>query len=195
MKKQSVFLLLLLSFPLLFFAKNVSAQDMTPSISPSLTPVQPGSTPIQSGSTGVDYTLPYPGLLPNHPLYFLKAARDKIQGFFISNPIKKAEFELLQSDKRVEASDLLLADKKNVDLAESTFSKAQNYYEDALARVAQAKKQGMETHDIVQKMTIANHKYLEVVVAIQKKVSAKDKEKFVKDKQRVEELAKKVKSL
>src|SRR5438552_3561844 len=65
----------------------------------------------------VDYQLAYPGLLPDHPLYFLKAARDKVYAFFISSPVKKAEFDLLQADKRVESSYLLIQ-KGKVDLAE-----------------------------------------------------------------------------
>ncbi|PIZ98613.1 MAG: hypothetical protein COX78_02915, partial [Candidatus Levybacteria bacterium CG_4_10_14_0_2_um_filter_35_8] len=58
-----------------------------------------------------NYELPYPGLLPDHPLYFLKMTRDKIIGFFISDPIKKAEFDILQSDKRLSAGVYLLNKK------------------------------------------------------------------------------------
>src|ERR1700704_2037322 len=42
-------------------------------------------------SQTVDYTLPYPGLLPDSPLYFLKTFRDRLISFFISSPIKKAD--------------------------------------------------------------------------------------------------------
>lgn len=49
----------------------------------------------------VDYLLPYPGILPDHPLYFLKAFRDRILEALIVDPLRKAEFYLLQADKRV----------------------------------------------------------------------------------------------
>src|SRR3989344_5431146 len=51
----------------------------------------------------VEYNLPYPGLLPDSPFYSLKSLRDKIVSFLISSPLKKAEFNLLQADKRLNA--------------------------------------------------------------------------------------------
>ena len=38
----------------------------------------------------VDYELPYPGLLPDSPLYFLKISRDRLIEFMIGDPIKKS---------------------------------------------------------------------------------------------------------
>ena len=49
----------------------------------------------------IDYTLPYPGILPDNPLYFLKDLRDKIIEFLISDPVNKAEFYILQADKKL----------------------------------------------------------------------------------------------
>ena len=67
----------------------------------------------------VEYELPYPGLLPDNPLYYLKAIRDNILKFLIRDPMKKAEFDLLQSDKRLGASYALLK-KGNYDLCITT---------------------------------------------------------------------------
>jgi hypothetical protein len=39
----------------------------------------------------IDYDLPYPGLLPDHPLYFIKAGRDKITELITRDNIKKAK--------------------------------------------------------------------------------------------------------
>jgi len=36
----------------------------------------------------VQYDLPYTGILPDNPLYFLKALRDNIYGMLITDPIK-----------------------------------------------------------------------------------------------------------
>src|SRR3989304_6415715 len=47
------------------------------------------------------YQLPYPGILPDHPLYTLKAVRDRIQVFLTRDNLKKAEIYLLYSDKRL----------------------------------------------------------------------------------------------
>jgi hypothetical protein len=49
----------------------------------------------------IEYALPYPGMLPDHPLYFLKNLRDHIMDFIIRDHIKKAEFNLLLSDKKL----------------------------------------------------------------------------------------------
>lgn len=51
--------------------------------------------------TPSNYALPYPGMLPDHPLFFLKQIRDRVMEQLISDPIKKAEFYLLQADKRL----------------------------------------------------------------------------------------------
>src|SRR3989344_1770388 len=76
----------------------------------------------------VDYDLPYPGLLPDHPLYFLKMMRDSAIGFLISDPLKKAEFDLLQADKRLNSGLYLLHNDKdkNAELAQSTISKGED---------------------------------------------------------------------
>lgn len=47
----------------------------------------------------IDYVLPYPGILPNHPLYFVKELRDRIIELLVVDPVRKAEFYLLQADK------------------------------------------------------------------------------------------------
>src|SRR3990167_744470 len=52
----------------------------------------------------IQYDLPYPGILPDHPLYVFKTTRDKILEFFTRGNIKKAELYLLFSDKRAKMS-------------------------------------------------------------------------------------------
>lgn len=49
----------------------------------------------------VEYTLPFPGILPTHPLYVFKNLRDRIIEFLIIDPINKAEFYVLQADKKL----------------------------------------------------------------------------------------------
>ncbi len=89
----------------------------------------------------VNYTLPYPGILPNNPLYKIKVARDMLVGFFISDPLKKAEYDLSLTDKRTEAAQMLY-DSGNQALALDTISKAQNYFNQAIEQINLAKKQG-----------------------------------------------------
>lgn len=49
-----------------------------------------------SSSAKIDYTLAYPGLLPDSPLYFSKAAKEKIISFCIMRSIKCA-FKIILS--------------------------------------------------------------------------------------------------
>ncbi len=74
----------------------------------------------------VAYELPYPGLLPDHPLYFLKAIRDRMLDILTLDNQKNAELYLLFSDKRANAAKFL-AEKGRGDLAITTLSKAEKY--------------------------------------------------------------------
>ncbi len=73
-------------------------------------PLAPSAKP-----TPINYTLPYPGILPDHPLYFLKSLRDLILTKLISNPVKKFEFDLLQADKKLNMA-IFLKMKSNLPL-------------------------------------------------------------------------------
>ena len=72
----------------------------------SLFVVKPSHAQMSSASAtptviqGITYELAYPGLLPDHPLYFFKVIRDKVVSLLINDPSKRAEFNLLTSDKR-----------------------------------------------------------------------------------------------
>lgn len=144
--------------------------------------------------TKVDYQLPYPGILPDHPLYFLKASRDRVFAFFISNPMKKAEFDLLQADKRVWSS-LFLVQKGKQDLSESTFSKGENYFEDGLNRMTDAKSQGTGVKDLAKKYITANQKHKEILDDIKRKINDKNSKKFKVVQERLTNLGKRAEEL
>src|SRR3989344_6947435 len=76
-------------------------------------------------SAKIEYYLAYPGILPDHPLYKLKVLRDKITPLLIQDPLKKADFYLLQSDKGILAT-AMLVDKNKIDLAQDTAFKAEH---------------------------------------------------------------------
>lgn len=75
----------------------------------------------------VEYDLAYPGILPDHFLYKLKVLRDKLSVFLISDPKKKADFYLLQADKGILAT-AMLVDNNKIDLASETVLKAEHNY-------------------------------------------------------------------
>jgi len=163
------FLIFLLSFNI-YFAKNFSfAQESVSSDS----------------AQKVNYELPYPGLLPDNPLYFLKMVRDRVVSFLISDPKKKAEFDLLQSDKRLNAGVYLFNKKKFKD-AVSIVSKAENYFEEALQKAKEAKAQGMKTREITNKLINSSKKHKEVLKSLEEKSPLNFKSNFKIQLQRVD---------
>lgn len=96
MKKITwLFVGLMLIVPL-FFVHPVSA--VTPAgVKVTATPL-PTVTPTPGP---VEYVLPYPGILPTHPMYFFKTLRDRIIEMLIADPLSKGEFYILQADKKL----------------------------------------------------------------------------------------------
>jgi hypothetical protein len=119
------------------------------------------STPSAQISN-VQYDLPYTGILPDSPLYFLKALRDNVLALFITDPLKKAEYELLMADKRLGGAEALLAKDKDA-LAITTLSKSGNYFYQAIGQAAIAKRQGENVNDVVSKLVTASIKHQQVI--------------------------------
>lgn len=127
----------------------------------------------------VDYELPYPGLLPDSPIYFLKIIRDKMAGFLISDPLRKAEFNLLQADKRLNAGTYLFNSagrndstekkEKKINLAISTVSKAENYFGESIQKVKEARSEGMETRETISKLINSSSKHQEILRSLEEK--------------------------
>ena len=137
----------------------------------------------------MEYQLPYPGLLPDNFLYKLKTLRDKLVEFLISDPLKKAEFDILQGDKRYNAGLYLYrADPKKEDMIVSTLSKADNYMSEAIASLSQAKKQGEGIEEMANKFLLSNEKHLEVLKNLEKSSSQFFVKQLQHEEQRVHDL-------
>lgn len=144
---------------LLFFffqGSKVLAKD---SMSPSPTP-----TP----ETKIEYQLPYPGLLPGSPLYPLKKLRDRIIEVLTTDPLKKADFYLLQADKNLQTG-VMLVDRGDSKTAESTVSKGENYFEQALGKIISAKEEQQNAQDVLSRMHLSSIKHQEVISSLMKK--------------------------
>ena len=123
-----------------------------------------------------DYALPYPGLLPDNPLYVAKAIRDGIVRFFISDPKQKASFDLLQADKRLSAA-LMLSQQQHFDesLIIQTISKAENYFSYAIGEVKTAKSQGEEVNGLLDQLRDSSFKHEQVISGVLPKLSSMKK--------------------
>lgn len=159
----STFLLIffLFSSSLGAFAQETMQPD---EVSPTVAPSQ------------VEYILPYPGLLPDNPLYLIKSARDSIVGFLISSPDKKAEFNLHQADKYLQSAQFLAnKDKTKLPLALTTLQKGSNNFEIAVRSMQDAKKQKFVVSDVVNRLSLSARKHKEVYQEMQEKFpTAKD---------------------
>lgn len=130
----------------------------------------PKNTPqeIKIEAKKIDYVLPYPGILPDHPLYFLKAIRDRLLDFFTRDYIKKAQLYLLFSDKRINMA-LYLTKKGKWRLAATTASKGEKYALKMVQMLEVSKKQGVSPEgDFVLKAKLSNEKHREAIETILK---------------------------
>ena len=155
---------LLLSLILFFVFVGVSsAQEISPSPTVSPTPAP------------VNYSLPYPGMLPDHPLYKLKFLRDNIVLFITRDPIKKAEYHLLLADKRINMAKFLV-DKENVELAKETALKGENEYTLLVFLLKDVNKK--PDKNFYERLEKAALKHQEVLRGIIDKTGSNDKKTF-----------------
>lgn len=109
---------------------------------------------------GVDYYLPYPGILPDHPLYWLKMVRDRVGLVLTTGETAKAEKLLLYADKRLGAAWALIEGNK-VTLGASTLTKAEKYLEEAWNKG--------KNLPLQPKLSKAVKKHLEVLTGLKEK--------------------------
>jgi len=142
-----------------------------------------------------NYQLPFPGLLPDNPLYSLKVFRDRIIEFLIADPIKKAEFDLLSADKRL-AIGIALFDKKKYELSETTISKGENYFEDGIKNLGIARREGRQIDtSLLVAFDSSARKHKEILEGIVVRASGETKKKLTKSLKRVTEFVEMVNKL
>lgn len=148
--------------------------------------VVPAFAQTESSPSTVSYELPYPGLLPDNPLYSFKVLRDRIIGFVISDPLRKAEFDILQADKRLSVGVYLFAEgESKYELAEVTISKGENYFDDSIKSLSLSQKQGRNTSFILNKLKLSLQKHSEVIKDLASKSKGEIKQKLLKTNERV----------
>lgn len=118
---------------------------------------------ISLESKEIEYELPYTGILPDHPLYMLKQARDKVWLFIAREPIKKAELLLHISDKKAAMASLLSqkgAWSKSVEI----MLESENDFHMVFEYAARSEEIGAApTEDFIQKMKLSNQKHRQII--------------------------------
>lgn len=174
----AIIVLAFLFFPIRAFAQEFADMPASPSAEPSPT---------------IDYALPYPGILPGTPVYPLKVLRDRIVEFFISDPLKRAEFYLRQGDKHLSAGELLvIKDRKNYSLAESTISKGENYMERSLSQIPTIQAIQLEEIELLNRLSTAFKKHQQVIKNLEENAPPDVKTGLEKSRQRAAEMQKRV---
>lgn len=116
----------------------------------------------------IDYYFRYPGrILPDHPLWFLKALRDRVWLLITTNPSRKAELKLLFADKRV-ASAKILFEREKPAIGVSTLTKAEKYLEEACNLEKENRQKGLDTSEFLSTLAKASLKHRQTIDEILK---------------------------
>ncbi len=111
----------------------------------------------------INYNLAYHGkVLPDHPLWPVKALRDKLWLLVTTSPTRKAELRLLFADKRI-ASSVVLFEREKYNIGISTLTKAEKYLEEAADLEKKNRKNGIDTTDFLIRLAWASLKHYEVM--------------------------------
>lgn len=114
----------------------------------------------------VEYALPYPGILPDHPLYWVKRMRDGILVFFTRGPSKQAELFLLFSNKKL-VMGRLLWEKRLPETSLATFKEGESDLLHASELLLRAKSENTLPVSIRETFESAAKKHVEVLQAQQ----------------------------
>lgn len=117
---------------------------------------------VTPAPTKVDYYLPYPGILPDNPLYKVKALRDKVRWWLTFDEGRKVQRELLYADKRINAA-LALVEGGKTDLGVDTATKAEKYLEQAVTRTIKLQKLGQDVTSLLLTLEKATAKHAEII--------------------------------
>lgn len=130
---------------------------------------------VDPATVRVEYYLPYPGILPDNPLYKIKALRDRVLLMVTFDEVKKAERELLYADKRIGAAQVL-AEGGKMGLGISTATKAEKYLESAVNRAVKLSGGGRDVKSLFLTLTKAAAQHREILEVISDKSGGVEKE-------------------
>ncbi len=183
MKRTSFVVMGVMVASLLWTPVVFGASAMQPATTPSTKTID--LTPPTSNASApamaqkVEYTLPYPGILPDNPLYFLKQLRDTVMQWLIADPIRKIEFYVLQSDKETNAGVFLNTAGKQT-LAKEAIERASKYTGLAIDGLNSLKSQGKEVPSfVVENLGNSLAKHEEVLSEVADKAAASDKQAYI----------------
>lgn len=135
-------------------ANAVSSEMLAPVASPSAAP-------------SIEYALPYPGLLPGHPLYPVKQLRDHILLLFARNPAQKCTLLLFLSDKKL-AMAMQLWESQKQELAVQTLKESHEHMLEGSTYLVTLKKENTLPVGLAEKYRTAHKKHEEIHMTLVK---------------------------
>jgi hypothetical protein len=112
-----------------------------------------------------EYALPFPGLLPTHPLYFIKNLRDRFLILTTADPIRKSELFLLLSDKNLAMGIQLWNEQKKTESIKA-FKQGENYMFQSVQKLIETKKTRTLPPGLIDKVELSSKKHEELVRGI-----------------------------
>jgi hypothetical protein len=169
---QTVFLLVLLVYASVFTPPIHAAVVASPTVKPMVTKEATSApSPQEMQPPKEDYLLPYPGILPDHPLYFLKTLRDNLLEALIVDPARKAEFYLLMADKHLSMTISLLDQSKSTFVSD-VVAKDASYMTKSVASMTTVRQSGkMLSNSALDKLEKSLVKHEQVLTGLLSKTS------------------------
>jgi len=119
--------------------------------------------------------LPEPGMLPDHPLYFLKSGAESVGTFFTFGEDNKAERFLNLSERRISEARALV-EKGKGDMSEKVMERYENQLNNAIQRAERAKERGMDMDELLEKISERTLKHQEVLADVYERVPEESRE-------------------
>lgn len=123
-----------------------------------------------SAKSSIEYDLPYPGLLPGHPLYPIKWWRDRILLFFTRDQAQKSSLLLLLADKKL-AMVLRLLESEKQELAAQTVGESQEHILEGSKQLITLKQKNTLPVGLAEKFDVASRKHEEILTGLEKNAS------------------------
>lgn len=195
MKKSGLVLIFVLAFAFFSVPVRLYSQETVVETDTPIGGVEMIATESSViGPQRINYELPYPGILPDNPFYFLKMIRDNMVKMLINDHLTRAKFSLENAEKRVFAGKLLI-DKGKDELALETISKGVNYLNDTLKAVEKVRRENPKDPHITpfkQQFKTSTQKLQELLKELQGPIDPKYRKPLLEQEERVSSLEKSV---
>ncbi len=116
-----------------------------------------------------------PGMLPDHPLYFMKRGAESVGTFFRFGDEAKANRYLRLSEKRLSEANAL-SEKENVGLTERTLERYQDQMNKGLERAEKAKERGRDMDEVLERVSEATLRHQEALAGVYGRVPEEARE-------------------